>query len=126
MASASPNTSPIASPIASPDQSSLPPPQIPICSPKMTESSPYFLHSGDNPGTVLVSQVLHGENYPIWSRSMLMALNTKNKVGFIDESIIKPSTSDPNFAVWTRCNDMVISWIINSISKDLASSIILH
>ena len=25
---------------------------------------------------------------------------------------------------WTRCNTMVISWILNSVSKDIASSVI--
>lgn len=90
----------------------------------MTESNPYFLSTGDNPGIVLVSQPLYGNNYPTWSRSMLMALNAKNKVGFVTGAIAKPSTSDPNFAVWTRCNDIVISWILNSISRELASSII--
>lgn len=59
-----------------------------------------------------------------WSRSMIMALNAKNKVGYVDDSIIKPSTSSSNFAIWTKCNNMVISWIINSISKELPSNII--
>lgn len=90
----------------------------------MIESNPYFLSTEDNLGITLVSQPLYGDNYPTWSRSMLMALNAKNKVGFVTGAIAKPSTSDPNFACWTRCNDMVISWILNSISKELASNII--
>jgi len=36
--------------------------------------NPFYLHNGENPGTPLVSQVLTGENYYTWSRSMLMAL----------------------------------------------------
>ena len=45
---------------------------------------PYFLHHGDSPGSVLVTQSLIGENYNTWNRSMIMALTTKNKLGFID------------------------------------------
>ncbi|KAB1226093.1 hypothetical protein CJ030_MR1G008041 [Morella rubra] len=55
---------------------------------------------------------------------MLMALSAKNKVGLIDDSILKPLTSNSDYAIWLRCNNMVISWIINSISRDLTASII--
>ncbi|KAA8518376.1 hypothetical protein F0562_015741 [Nyssa sinensis] len=88
-------------------------------------SSPYFLHHGDSPGAVLVSQPLTGDNYSTWSRSMSMALSAKNKLGFIDGSISRPSQqTDKLFDAWSRCNNMVLSWILNSVSKDLAASII--
>ncbi|KAL5746921.1 hypothetical protein ACOSQ2_024218 [Xanthoceras sorbifolium] len=44
--------------------------------------SPFFLHNRDHPGLALVSHILAGPNYNIWSRAMLMALNAKNKLGF--------------------------------------------
>jgi hypothetical protein len=58
----------------------------------MSESfiNPYYLHDGDSPGYVLVSLPLDGDNYHTWSRSMIMALTAKNKLGFVDGSIIKP------------------------------------
>jgi hypothetical protein len=31
--------------------------------------NPFFLHYGDSPKTLLVSQLLTGENYHTWSRS---------------------------------------------------------
>lgn len=57
-------------------------------------SGPYYLHHGDSPGTILFSQLLLGNNYPTWSCSMEMALSAKNKIGFIDGSIKKPSVED--------------------------------
>lgn len=54
-------------------------------------SSPFFLHNGDNPSVLLVPQPLAGENYNTWSRSMIMALTAKNKLQFIDGSLVKPS-----------------------------------
>ncbi|KAL5782709.1 hypothetical protein ACOSP7_007738 [Xanthoceras sorbifolium] len=45
-------------------------------------NSPYFLRNGDNPGLVVVSHLLSGSNYNTWRRSMLIALNAKNKLGF--------------------------------------------
>jgi hypothetical protein len=92
--------------------------------PPMDCSNPLYLHHGDSPGSVLVSQLLNGDNYNTWSRSMIMALTAKNKVHFIDGSMPKPDPSSADFLPWTRCNNMVLSWIINSVSKEIAGSII--
>jgi hypothetical protein len=87
-------------------------------------SDSLFLPHGDSPGLILVFQPLIGENYNCWSRSMLMALSAKNKLCLINGSMPKPSDSSPDFKAWTRCNDMVLSWIINSVSKEISASII--
>lgn len=52
---------------------------------------------------------------------MEMALSAKNKLQFVDSSLPRLATTD---AQWTRCNDMVASWILNSFSKQLAKSIL--
>ncbi|XP_073304103.1 uncharacterized protein [Primulina huaijiensis] len=87
-------------------------------------SSPYFLHHYDNPGIMLVSQPLIGDNFASWSREMKIALSVKNKFGFIDGSIPKPSESEPNLMnAWSHNNNIVISWLLNSVSKDISASI---
>lgn len=86
--------------------------------------SPYFLHHADNPGLVFVSQTLVGENYFSWSSAMLISLSVKNKLGFIDGSITRPVDSDPMINPWIRNNNMVISWILNSVSKEISASAI--
>ena len=59
---------------------------------------------------------------------MEMALDTKNKLGFIDGYIPKPTLIDPMLRIWKRSNNPVASWIINSeirssmIYKDLAKA----
>jgi hypothetical protein len=83
-----------------------------------------ILQHGNSPSSILVSQPLTDENYNSWSRSMLMALSTKSKICLIDGSMSKPYDSSSNFKAWTRCNDMVLSWIINSVSKEIATNII--
>jgi hypothetical protein len=92
----------------------------------MSESfiNPYYLHHGDSPGSVLVSLPLDGDNYHTWSRSMIMALTAKNKLGFMDGSIIKPVATASTYLPWIRCNTMMLSWILNSVSKDIAASVI--
>ena len=87
--------------------------------------SPYFLHHFDDPGLVLVSQPLTGDNYASWNRAMLIALSIKNKLGFINGSIEKPEANDLNLLnSWIRNNNLVISWILNSVSKEISASII--
>jgi hypothetical protein len=88
-------------------------------------SSPYYLHHEDSPGSVFVSQVLQGDNYHTWSCSMIMVLTAKNKLKFIDGSIKKPSAEiEDEFHAWNRSNNMVLSWILNYVSKDIAASVI--
>ncbi|KAA8524423.1 hypothetical protein F0562_010853 [Nyssa sinensis] len=86
-------------------------------------SHPLYLHHSDYPGVTLVSHPLTDTNYNTWHQSILIALSIKNKVGFIDGTVPKPS--DPAAALqWTRCNNMVKAWLVNSLSKDISASVI--
>ena len=87
-------------------------------------NSPYFLHSGDHLNLALISHPLTGSNYNTWSRAMWMALNAKNKLGFVDGSIPKNAVDDLNAHTWSRCNSMVISWLLNVVSKEIADSLL--
>ncbi|XP_059434757.1 uncharacterized protein LOC132167750 [Corylus avellana] len=92
---------------------------------EMDSSSPFFLHHGDSPGAMIVSQQLNGENYNSWKRAMMMALSAKNKLDFVNGTLSKPSNlADSTGLAWTRCNNMVLSWLLNSVSKEIATSII--
>ncbi|XP_035547456.1 uncharacterized protein LOC118348955 [Juglans regia] len=84
----------------------------------------YHLQNGDSLGTILVSNILTGDNYHTWSRSMVMAFKAKNKIGFVDGSIRQPIFTDNTYELWERCNNMVSSWLINSVSKEIGCSII--
>ncbi len=56
---------------------------------------------------------------------MVMALSAKNKLGFINGTITKPAASAKvELEQWIRCNDMIKSWLLNSISPDIYSSVI--
>ncbi|KAB5514812.1 hypothetical protein DKX38_028718 [Salix brachista] len=72
----------------------------------------------------LVPKVLDGTNYAMWRRSMLISLSAKNKLGFINGTIPTPVETDPKFMLWQRCNDMVLSWILNSLNQEIASSVL--
>ena len=91
-------------------------------------NDPLFLHHGDNPSVVLVSQpLIGGENYPAWARSVRKSLIAKNKFGFIDGSLTLSSPiMDSPFAIqaWIHADNMVGTWIINLVSLKLQASII--
>ncbi|XP_040948674.1 uncharacterized protein [Gossypium hirsutum] len=88
-------------------------------------SSPYFLHPNENPSLVLVTPTLTSLNYNSWSRAMRMALLSKNKLKFVDSSILPPVTTDSIYPAWERCNNMVISWLHHSISESIVNNILL-
>ncbi|KAH0681315.1 hypothetical protein KY284_022400 [Solanum tuberosum] len=87
-------------------------------------SHPFFLHASDSPGMIPVSTIFDGKGYGGWRRGILIALSAKNKVGFIDGSIIPPSIPSESHRYWSRCNNMVISWLLNSLSKEIAESVL--
>ena len=86
--------------------------------------SPYFLHSADHPGLTLVALRLDGTNYDDWDAAMRIALDSKGKLGYVDGSLVRPDESDPNFPLWSRCNSMIKSWILNSVSPQIYRSIL--
>ncbi|XP_021906250.1 uncharacterized protein LOC110820924 [Carica papaya] len=86
--------------------------------------NPFFLHSGDHPGLILVTHVLNGNNYNTWKRAMRIALNAKNKLGFIDGSVPQPDSKDSMAGAWSRCNSIVISWLLNAVAKDIGDNLL--
>ncbi|XP_024008028.1 uncharacterized protein LOC112084015 [Eutrema salsugineum] len=86
--------------------------------------SPYFLHSADHPGLSIVSHTLDGSNYNNWFIAMRISLDAKNKLAFVDGSLPRPDESDSLFKIWSRCNSMVKSWVLNVVSKDIYDSIL--
>ncbi|XP_074377150.1 uncharacterized protein LOC141718671 [Apium graveolens] len=55
---------------------------------------------------------------------MEIALSSKMKLRFVDGSNVKPAASSALAGHWNRCNHMVISWLLNSVSADIRNSII--
>ncbi|XP_068475385.1 uncharacterized protein [Phaseolus vulgaris] len=83
-----------------------------------------YLHPSENPAASLVSPVLDSTNYHSWSRSFITALSAKNKVEFILGSHPCPQRDDPTFSSWTRCNNMVVFWLVHSVSIPIRQSIV--
>ncbi|XP_076943273.1 uncharacterized protein LOC143613465 [Bidens hawaiensis] len=54
---------------------------------------------------------------------MAIALSAKNKLGFINNTLTMPE-NEQQLAIWQRCNDMVISWILKTLTGDISSSVL--
>ncbi|XP_019248694.1 PREDICTED: uncharacterized protein LOC109227959 [Nicotiana attenuata] len=102
---------------STPDSSSSSPAYTP------EPSSPLFLLPSDVPGVSLVVVPFSGSSFGGWRRSMVVSLSARNKIGFIDGSCTKPAVDSPQYRQWDRCNNMVISWLINSLSPDIVESV---
>ncbi|CAN1775940.1 hypothetical protein LINPERHAP1_LOCUS13492, partial [Linum perenne] len=89
-------------------------------------SNPLYLSPGDNLSTPIVSVKLTNENYHVWSRSFSVALSIKNKLQFIDSTSSIPDLDDASYPAWNRCNFAVLSWMLNSVSDDIAQSLISY
>lgn len=57
---------------------------------------------------------------------MTIALSTKSKLYFIDGSLARPKSNSSDLKRWTKCNDMVMSWILNVVSRNIADGIIIY
>ncbi|KAH0635991.1 hypothetical protein KY285_035674 [Solanum tuberosum] len=92
---------------------------------KLSHNHPLFLHTIDNSGVLLSSIQLTGaDNFSVWRRALKIALIGRNKLGFLDGSC-KKELYGPNLVnQWERCNAIVLSWIMNCISKELLGGIV--
>jgi len=87
-------------------------------------SSYMNLHISKNPVASLVSPVLDSSNYHSWICSIMITLNTKNKVEFIIKTNSNPVKDHSNYSTWNRCNNMVVSWLVHSVSLPIQQIII--
>lgn len=85
---------------------------------------PLYLHHSDHPGMILVSKKLVGsENYSTWKRSIMIALSAKNKLKLINGELPEPESKSELKPLWERANDMVISWILNTVSDQISTNL---
>ncbi|XP_026432477.1 uncharacterized protein LOC113329868 [Papaver somniferum] len=101
-----------------------PPPSASVVADKdtaLSPTSPYYVHPSDNPTSVIYTPLLTSDNFCTWGRGMFKALSAKGKTGYIDGTIKKP-TNASDLAHWTRCDDLVGSWISNSVDPEIRSS----
>lgn len=83
-----------------------------------------FLSTGDHPNHKLSTHPLEGDNYGHWKRSCEVSLTARNKLGLVKGTCKKPPAGSSLLSHWERCDSMVISWILHSVSKEISESIL--
>ncbi|KAL0457111.1 UNVERIFIED_CONTAM: Retrovirus-related Pol polyprotein from transposon RE1 [Sesamum latifolium] len=73
-------------------------------------------------GMIFVSSPLNGDNYLVWSRAMRFALGSRMKLSFIDGRSVRPSDDSPELDEWIRKDYLVITWILNNVSKTIVDA----
>nr|GEW04846.1 ribonuclease H-like domain-containing protein [Tanacetum cinerariifolium] len=87
---------------------------------KLDISDPLHLHPNDTTALTVVSIKLKvTKNYQVWSCAMLLALEGKNKTGFINGTYKRSNTYVVLGRQWDRVNAICLGWISNSISEEL-------
>ncbi|XP_070025127.1 uncharacterized protein LOC142181791 [Nicotiana tabacum] len=85
---------------------------------------PLFLCPTDVSGIQIISFQLTGiENYSIWQISMRVALFGRNKLSLVDGTCKKEVFPITMWNHWERVNAIVLSWIMNFVSKGLLEGI---
>lgn len=92
--------------------------------PTMTPSSVYFLHPSDS-SQKLVNIIFSGRGFANWKRVMTIALSGKNKMGFVDGSLPRP-TGNSTSKAWDRVDHVVMGWIIAVLEDSIANSVLSY
>lgn len=74
----------------------------------------------EHPGLVLTTDLFDGKNFHSWCRSIKRALFARNKLGFIDGSLVEPRINSIDHMQWVRADFLVFNWLSNSIVKELS------
>ena len=83
-----------------------------------------ILHNSDHPGMIQVSAPLTRNKYLSRSRTLQIAFGAKTKLSFINRTPTLSEVDSPHFSNWKKADYMVLSWLLNSISKDISESFI--
>lgn len=63
-------------------------------------NNPFYIYSRENPRQIVATHLLTGLNYNSWSHTMQVTMNAKNKLIFVDGTIVKPLEHDFAFDAW--------------------------
>lgn len=82
--------------------------------------------SMDNSNLSITRHKLNGKNYLQWSQSVMMFICGKEKDEYLTSIAKSPAINDPKFRSWKAENNMVMSWLINSMNNDVGENFLLY
>ncbi|KAL7597748.1 uncharacterized protein LOC111910595 [Lactuca sativa] len=91
--------------------------------PSSDPNSPFYIHPTDYPRQVHVNENLGDNNYANRSMEMKDFLLEKNRVGFIDGTIAKPTEGKNEYRVWQRIDALIKGWPTIVMEKNIRNSV---
>ncbi|CAM8904486.1 unnamed protein product [Rhodiola kirilowii] len=86
---------------------------------------PLFVSHNENIGSSLVTAKLtDSDNYIPWRKAMSRTLGVKTKMEFVLGSVPRPVNDSLKLARWERCNNVILTWIKNTVSDEIVSSLV--
>ncbi|XP_068331522.1 uncharacterized protein [Pyrus communis] len=73
-----------------------------------------------NPNQRLSSVLLNEFNYLPWERAVSLALGGRSKLGYVIGAIPMPETTSPEYDAWLCKDQLVMSWLLNSMDRKIA------
>ncbi|XP_071728721.1 uncharacterized protein [Rutidosis leptorrhynchoides] len=87
---------------------------------RLDYGNPLYLHASHISSTPLINFKHKGtEKFKSWACAIELALQTKNKLGFINGTLGKDEEDDVLSNQWESCNAVVLSWILGCVSDEL-------
>ncbi|VFQ79417.1 unnamed protein product [Cuscuta campestris] len=89
-------------------------------------TSLYYIHPSESAGNSLTKHVLKGDNYDVWEKTIVNALEGRSRVGFLTPTGFPKPTDEQDLAAWKANNSIICSWICNNVDEHIQPSIISH
>ncbi|RVX14379.1 Retrovirus-related Pol polyprotein from transposon RE2 [Vitis vinifera] len=85
-------------------------------------SSSSSSHQMETSHLPITTHKLNGQNYLQWSQSILMFVRGKEKDDYITGASAAPETTASTYKKWIAENNMVMSWLVNSMTADIGEN----
>ncbi|XP_034696491.1 uncharacterized protein LOC117929247 [Vitis riparia] len=85
-------------------------------------SSSSSSHQMETSHLPITAHKLNGQNYLQWSQSILMFIRGKEKDDYITGASAAPETTASTYKKWIAENNMVMSWLVNSMTPDIGEN----
>jgi len=69
---------------------------------------------------------LNGLNYLQWSQSVMMFISGKGRDDYLTGAAVPPAKTDKQYKLWRSENNMVMSWLINSMTTEIIGNFLLY
>ncbi|XP_040992770.1 uncharacterized protein LOC121239568 [Juglans microcarpa x Juglans regia] len=93
---------------------------------QITSNQEAMASNNDSNLMPITGHKLNGNNYLQWSHSVMMFICGKGKDDYLTGDAAKSNKTDEMFKVWNAENNMVMSWLINSMTNDIGENFLLY